>query len=457
MCPRTEQRIADPAPDQGQGQGQSTGKGRVRGWLLRGAGIILVTVVSWAAGIAAACITAMLLLDVPVIVVAAIGTCLGVAGAGAWLVTRSTRHRRAATAVLAAAIVAVLVVSGAPILGSPLPSQRPPGPPTAMPDGVRHWTLPTGSRVAYRHLPADGPSRRSPVIVVGGGPGEAIVGDPVTDVPFRELTRHGYDVYLYDQIGAGLSGRLTDPSGYTVARHVADLEAIRVRLGVEQLILVGASWGGSLSASYLAEHPDRVQRMVVSSPGPIDYARWTDAGDATARLPAETRQRARDLLPGHPRFLALYLLGGIDPVAAHHLAPDEEMDAYFDTFLSMISPATVCDPANVSGSPESGNGLYSNMFTGLDARSGAQSTVRRQLRDNRTPTLVITGECNYVPWEPTAEYATTLPRSTLVCVPDAGHVVELDRPDLYAGMLRNFLLDRPLPVPDTSPDRPCHP
>jgi pimeloyl-ACP methyl ester carboxylesterase len=47
----------------------------------------------------------------------------------------------------------------------------------------------------------------------------------------------GFDVYAYDQLGDGRSQRLSDVRGCTVARHVAGLEAIRVLLGREKLIL----------------------------------------------------------------------------------------------------------------------------------------------------------------------------------------------------------------------------
>lgn len=425
--------------------------------LLRVGATVLVAAVSWIVAIVAAGVAAVWLADVRILVAVALGACLLVAGAGAWLSARAVRHRRTYAAVTALVSVLVLAVSGSFLVVRPLPGERTADPPTAPPADTRYWDLPTRSHLAYRHLPAAAPARSTPVIVVGGGPGEAVVSDPAKAEPFRGLTSLGYDIYLYDQIGVGLSARLEDPAGYTVARHVADLEAIRGQLDADQLILVGASWGGSLTASYLAAHPTRVARAVLTSPAPMDYARWPDAGDVTARLPEGPRQRARALLPGHSRFLTWYLLGGVNPTAAHDLLPDSEADAYFDTFLSIVRPATVCDPENLPDTHETGNGLYANVFTARDANSGSQAAVRRRLRSNRTPTLVITGECNYVPWAPTAEYATTLPQVTLVCLADAGHAVELDRPDQYRRLVQDFLLAKPLPTPATPPTRPCHP
>ncbi|WP_102145648.1 alpha/beta fold hydrolase [Mycobacterium hubeiense] len=135
----------------------------------------------------------------------------------------------------------------------------------------------------------------------------------------------------------------------------------------------------------------------------------------------------------------------------------DQIGAGLSAFLDMIRPATVCDPAKLPDAYEVGNGLYTNMFTVRDAAAGAQSAVPQRLRSVRTPTLIITGDCNYVPWAPTAEHGVTLPRSTLVCVGDAGHSVELDQPDLYRRLVESFVRDEPLPIPATAPTRPCHP
>jgi proline iminopeptidase len=80
------------------------------------------------------------------------------------------------------------------------------------------------------------------------------------------LARDGFDVYVYDEVGSGLSSRLADPRGYTLERDVADLEAIRERIGADNLFLIGHSHGGAIAAAYAASHPKHVSKMVLSSP-----------------------------------------------------------------------------------------------------------------------------------------------------------------------------------------------
>ncbi|MEZ0339169.1 alpha/beta fold hydrolase [Mycobacterium sp. pV006] len=423
----------------------------------RATATVLAVAVGWILGVVAVGVAARWVSSIPLFVFVALAVVTLTSGGSAWLAARGVSHRCGVAAITAVFSAVVFAAAGAHLVFRPLPSTPPSTVATVEPEQVRFWLLPTGSRLAYRHLPADGPARATPVLVVGGGPGEAVVGDSGKAAPFEPLTRAGFDVYLYDQLGAGLSARLNDAAGYTVARHVADLDATREQIGAEQVILVGASWGASLSASYLAEHPDRIARAILTSPAPMDYARHPEAGDITQHLPERPRRQARDMLPGNTRFLAWYGLGHVNPVAAHRLVPDSEADAFFDTFLSIVRPATVCDPASLPEAQAVGNGLYTNVFTVRDASSGAQSSVAQQLRSTDVPVLVITGECNYIPWEATADYAATLPQTTLVCIPGAGHAPELDRPRLYAELLENFVLDEPLPLPATPTNQPCHP
>jgi proline iminopeptidase len=51
-------------------------------------------------------------------------------------------------------------------------------------------------------------------------------------------------------LGGGLSSRSDDIEQYTVARHVADLDAIRLVIEAERVNLVGASWGASNACTY---------------------------------------------------------------------------------------------------------------------------------------------------------------------------------------------------------------
>ncbi len=103
--------------------------------------------------------------------------------------------------------------------------------PPAPVEGQRFWELPTGSRIAYVRVPAEGDVREIPIIFLHGGPGTPdMKGDSEY---FGKLAQDGFDVYIYDEVGTGRSSRLEDPRSYTLERDVADLEAIREEIGAE--------------------------------------------------------------------------------------------------------------------------------------------------------------------------------------------------------------------------------
>src|ERR1051326_6883341 len=116
-----------------------------------------------------------------------------------------------------------------------------------------------GVRIYTRRV-GDGP----PVVVLHGGPGAHH--DYL--LPQYDRLALGRTLLYYDQRGGGRAPVPRDtPVGWR--EHVADLEALRDHWGLEQVTLLGYSWGGLLAVLYALEHPARIDRLVlVSSPPP---------------------------------------------------------------------------------------------------------------------------------------------------------------------------------------------
>ncbi|HEY8339939.1 MAG TPA: alpha/beta fold hydrolase, partial [Egibacteraceae bacterium] len=173
----------------------------------RGVASVGVVVLAAVAGLAAA-VAAALVTEAPALVIASGLVAVFLVGwGGLALLLRSPRRRARLAAVgAAAALTAVAGVAVAVPTGG-----GPPAPPVA---GQAFWQLPSGSRIRYVHLRAEGTPRAEPVVFLHGGPG---VPDMAGDAAyFHPLTDHGFDVYVYDQLGAGRSSRLSDPRGYSV-------------------------------------------------------------------------------------------------------------------------------------------------------------------------------------------------------------------------------------------------
>lgn len=114
-----------------------------------------------------------------------------------------------------------------------------------------------------------GADRRAPVLLwLHGGPGGAE--RPLFRYFNGELEKR-FVVAYFDQRGAGRSfDPEADPRRLTMARHLADLDAVvdhlSQGLGRSKVTLIGHSWGGALGLTYAHSHPDKVTAVVAVSP-----------------------------------------------------------------------------------------------------------------------------------------------------------------------------------------------
>ncbi len=371
---------------------------------------------------------------------------LDLAGA-AWVARRRAtpeRRRRARRALFASSATLLLAAFAVTTLVPPAGDV----PARATLPGEQEVAVATGSRLAVVHLQARGPARQPPIVVLHGGPG---IPDLAANArAFAPLTGLGADVYLYAQLGTDASTRLADPRGYGRDRDVADLEALRARLGLDRMTLLGHSYGGALAAAYLAAHPERVSRLVLVSPGALDPAD-TSGDRATAGL--DTGQRVRLYLALlEPRALLGYGLLQLDPAAAHAFLDDPEADDRNDTIVTLGSPGLHC-PGAPPDPPTRGSGFYAMQYP-QSATAPPPRDPRAALNGLPTPTLIVKGSCDYLSWHSALDYRRALPHSQVIDLPGAGHNIQHDHPAELLDAVAAFLQDRPLPLPPVVGERP---
>lgn len=110
------------------------------------------------------------------------------------------------------------------------------------------------------------PGQATPVIAVNGGPGLSHVYMVQNNV-WPSIARNR-EVVLYDQRGTGHSTRLAPNAPQTMPAQVADLEALRAKLGFPKFDLVGDSFGGLIAMAYAAKYPQHVSHLVLSDSAP---------------------------------------------------------------------------------------------------------------------------------------------------------------------------------------------
>nr|MBA3348328.1 alpha/beta fold hydrolase [Actinomycetota bacterium] len=105
------------------------------------------------------------------------------------------------------------------------------------------------------------------LILVNGGPGYD------SQQMFRAFSRLATPtrrVVAYDQRGVGRTPPPSSvPHDYSIDAFVADLEALRVRLGVARIDVLGHSFGGLVASAYTATYPRRVRSLILHSGLPL--------------------------------------------------------------------------------------------------------------------------------------------------------------------------------------------
>lgn len=309
---------------------------------------------------------------------------------------------------------------------------------------TKYWQLPTGSRIAYSEFdPPQGIAvKPEAIIYLHGGPG--VRQGPFDQDIYGSFAANGFRVFLYDQAGSGLSGFLPHLQDYSVARSVADLEAVRQKIGVEKMILIGHSWGSTLAASYMAKFPTHVSKVVFHAPARIwnlvtgedyDYSRTDGTVSGLPNL----------------RLLAALFLRDRNAEAGENLVSQMESEILVVPWFRNTLGTVVCKGSSDKVQKELIDILDGHENPGVNPyvvqeiipdTEHPEGDPHAALRENHTPAILLYPECNYLSWNGALDYRKTLPSLKIYYIPRAGHYIQFEQPELLKRVIQSFLLDQ---------------
>ena len=281
--------------------------------------------------------------------------------------------------------------------------------------------LATGSELATWTLQGEGAARhKTPVVFLHGGPGMFTTAAQIERG--KILRNAGFDTIYYDQAGGGKSARIP-ATDYTLARAVADLEALRIAKGANKLILWGNSYGAELAVIYAARHPDRVAGFILTSPGVYP-------GLTMSRDYGKTARGSVSLGKDIAAAAALIDKKG---AAAEATLTQEAAGKMMDTLIqSEWAGAGQCKGAAAPAAvTESGGNLFANRMLLKELKTAPAPAF---VADS-VPVLIIRGECDYIPEKSLIRYRQLL-GGTYVAVPGSGHALIENRTIIDATMAR---------------------
>src|SRR5438445_13423550 len=230
----------------------------------------------------------------------------------------------------------------------------------------------------------------------------------------------GRTLLYYDQRGGGRSPVPRDtPVGWR--EHVADLEALRDRWGLDRVTLLGYSWGGLLALLYALEHPARIDRLALVSSAPVTAA-WRDE--------FERRLAARMAQPWLARARAELTAAGLaraDPEKYRRLAFALSVAGYFHD----PRRAREMTPFRVNARTQQ------EVWQSLGAYD-LRARLRRIFPDGGAPrSLLLHGIYDPMPLESARETAALL--STGVIELATGHAPHVEATEDFVRALDEFL------------------
>jgi proline iminopeptidase len=275
-----------------------------------------------------------------------------------------------------------------------------------------------GVKLYYRLLG----SGSDPVVLIHGGPG--LTSDYLAD-DLTALAR-SRSVLVYDQRGIGRSTLVSDSTALAAQRYVEDLEAIRKYLGLEQLTLLGHSWGVAPAALYAMQYPERVRRMILVGVIPPERSGLVSAfQELAATRDSVTRRRMTEL----SRIRA----ANPDDRAACR----EYYQLWFTPFFGASEAAKRMKGDVCAGSSESlRNKQNVDRFTFASLGNWDWTTP---LSTVVVPTLIIQGELDPLPIEGARKWAAAMPNARLLELKSIGHFPYIEAPEIFFAAVHRFL------------------
>jgi proline iminopeptidase len=281
-----------------------------------------------------------------------------------------------------------------------------------------HINAGNGVKLYYRVLG----SGSEPVVLIHGGPG--FTSDYLADDLMPMARNHS--LLVYDQRGIGRSTLVSDSTALAAQRYVEDLEAIRIHLGLEQLTLLGHSWGAAPAALYAMQYPERVRRMILVGTIPAERSGLGRAFQVMAATRDSTTLR---------RMAELSRIRQANP--DDRAACREYYQLWFTPFFGVSEAASRMKGNVCAGSPESlknKQNVDRFTFASLGNWDWTMSLSRAAV-----PTLIIHGELDPLPIEDARKWAAAMPNARLLELKGIGHFPYVEAPEAFFAAVDQFL------------------
>jgi pimeloyl-ACP methyl ester carboxylesterase len=254
-----------------------------------------------------------------------------------------------------------------------------------------------------------GTSGKPPLVCLHGHTGQAHIWDE-----FAEAMSPHYQVLAVDQRGHG--GSQWASTGYARDRFVEDLASFVDALGLSKFVLAGLSMGGWHSLLYTPDHQDRVERIIIVDISPQPSPGWQERAASRPVTPLEFPSLDEAIA-----WMRQYNPWASD--ASLRKDAEDKMHQREDGKWTWKADSSLF---NIPLPDQSDTKLWDRYWKAIDSIT--------------CPILEVRGaESGLVADETIEQMKQRGKQFTSVDIPDAGHVVTVDKPYEFIEATRSFL------------------
>jgi proline iminopeptidase len=259
--------------------------------------------------------------------------------------------------------------------------------------------------------------RGPPVIVLHGGPDF----DHRYLLPDLDRLADSFHLIYYDQRGRGQSADNVQPEDVSLQSDVDDIDRIRQHFHLDKTILLGHSWGTVLALEYALRHPSQVSQLILMNPAPASAADYAVLRKAYVQEIGADMDRQRAMLAS-----AAYKAGDPEAVVARyriHFKPALARAEDYEKLMGIMKAAFV---AQGSDGIVKSRAVEDRLMAETWALDGYD--LHPKLRSLKIPTVVISGDHDFIPPDIAEHIAGAIPNARLVTLKNCGHFSYMECP-----------------------------
>jgi proline iminopeptidase len=270
-----------------------------------------------------------------------------------------------------------------------------------------------------------------PLMIVHGGPGASHDYFLPYLLPLMRTNR----LIFIDERGSGKSSKLEDPSQYTVANMVEDIETVRQALGLGKISLLGHSFGGPLVEAYAFKYQKNLSHLILAS----TFASTRELNAALAKMKEEMPTKDRERLDA---LEAAGLFGQGAPWEHGRYTEEYAKLAWGVGYYPYIYQNHPDPNYDASSTTDIAWDVYREMWGshGEFVVDGNLTEVEYvdKLSQIKVPTLIIVGDHDESDPKMSEEMHAKIAGSKLVILPHSGHMTFVDQPEKFLRAVAGF-------------------